>query len=161
MKKLQEELEVSQALADEVEDKFAQAEQQADVMKEAAAKANAKATALEKALGSAVTLTGTSEQQLRALAVIVEGREPSPEETLVALAALYGDRVVILRSAHSSAKESSSFRHGTKLWGLLRRLATDYRHRMLNERGVSLPPFHGHPRSRDNARGVFDVPTET
>lgn len=53
-------------------------------------------------------------------------RDPSPEQCLKLVGAMYPSRVVVLDSAFESAKGSVSFRQGRKLIGLLFKLATEY-----------------------------------
>lgn len=53
-------------------------------------------------------------------------QQPTPEDSLVLLDAIYGDRVVILESAFESSRESEAFRDGNKVLDLLCKLAGPY-----------------------------------
>lgn len=81
---------------------------------------------LKRQLGSA----NAGEQQLDVefIQVLSEAlyREPSPEQCLKLVGAMYPSRIVVLDSALESARDSASFRQGRKLIGLLFKLATEY-----------------------------------
>ena len=57
--------------------------------------------------------------------------QPTPEESLLCVTELYGDRVQVLASAWSSAKKLDYFVNGRRLLSLLMRLATSYIDSML------------------------------
>ena len=52
--------------------------------------------------------------------------DPSPEQCLMLVKAIYPSRIIVLDSALASARDSISFRQGRKLMGLLFKLATEY-----------------------------------
>jgi hypothetical protein len=53
-------------------------------------------------------------------------REPSPEQALLLIAALFPERVVVLREAMMSARRAAAFRKGRKLFDLLLKLVGPY-----------------------------------
>jgi hypothetical protein len=59
---------------------------------------------------------------------------PQPLECLEVIESLYGDRCIVLESAKESARDMDRFVYGRQLLDLLRRLATDYRSKLM-ERG--------------------------
>lgn len=65
-------------------------------------------------------------QPLRdAVSSLVEGN-PNPAQSLSIIQTLFPDRIVVLESAVSSARDSESFRNGGKAFTLLWKLANDY-----------------------------------
>lgn len=81
---------------------------------------------LKRQLGS----SSNSDQSLDAefIQILTRGlvQDPSPEECLNLVAAIYPSRITLLDSALSSARDSIAFKHGRKLLGLLFKLATEY-----------------------------------
>ncbi len=76
-------------------------------------------------------------QPLRdAVSALVEG-SPSLEQSLSIIQTLFPDRIVVLDSAVSSARESESFRYGKKAFDFLWKLATGYWPAMANGVGDS------------------------
>jgi hypothetical protein len=100
-------------------------EQERDEIAEALRKEQAKCLSLQTALGSKSS-AGAPEEQNRAALRAVLTATPTPVNCLRSLEMAFGDRVVVLPSAHTSATEASDFRYGTELWRLLQLLATDY-----------------------------------
>lgn len=92
--------------------------------------ARAKVVALGLALANRSDASNFSNAQRAALAAIAEGREPTPEQCLYALSAIYSDRIEILPEAYTSARERASFQQGRTLFTLLVKLATGYWQRM-------------------------------
>lgn len=56
---------------------------------------------------------------------------PSPLECLDVIETVHGDKCIVLETAKESAKEMRHFTHGRRLLDMLRRLATDYRSRLI------------------------------
>lgn len=71
------------------------------------------------------TKADLDEDQRLALRALVEERL-TPTACLRLLELLYGERVVVLDTAYTSADRSSDFRHSGKLFDLMRTLATGY-----------------------------------
>lgn len=92
--------------------------------------ARAKVVVLGLALTSRSDVSSFSDAQRTALATIAEGREPTPEQCLCALSAIYSDRIEILPEAYTSAQARESFQQGQILFTLLVKLATGYWQRM-------------------------------
>lgn len=84
-------------------------------------------SATQSKSASEVSADGLSEDVASAFRASLCGR-PSLEQALLIVGALYGDRVVILDTAHSSAKDSDrgGFQHGVKALEMLKALADDY-----------------------------------
>lgn len=65
------------------------------------------------------------------LQLACRSEQPSPSECLDAITQVYGDRCIVLDSALESAREMNRFIYGRKLLGMLRRLVTEYRDKLL------------------------------
>lgn len=57
--------------------------------------------------------------------------QPTPLDCLEAIESVYGDRCVVLESAKEAARNCQNFTYGRQLLDLLRRLATDYRSKLM------------------------------
>src|SRR5690606_12578034 len=99
--------------------------QEKDELAESLYKEQAKSTALHAALGAQrgakMGSPDAANEDRDALRSVVVGN-PTPAQCLRALGLIFGDRVIVLPSAHASAAEASDFRHGRELWDLLTRL---------------------------------------
>lgn len=87
------------------------------------------ASALEAQLSRVRTSRGASEEEATILRTALEHAlddNPTPEECLLVIEALFPARVVVLESAFKSARESASFRSGKDVLALLRTLAGPY-----------------------------------
>ena len=71
-----------------------------------------------------------------AMEATLEG-EPTLEQCLLAIVALYSDRVVVLPEAWKAARESKKFRKGAEAFRLLRKLATQYWEALQQSKGDS------------------------
>lgn len=65
-------------------------------------------------------------QPLREAFSALMAEDPTPEQSLTIIRTLFPDRIVVLDSALSSARESESFRYGKKAFDLLWKLANNY-----------------------------------
>lgn len=121
--KLEAELRDAQETCEHFDSECSLAQQQRD-------EARAKVATLGHALHSRAASACLSAMQREALAASIGAQDPTPEQCLLVLEALYVDRIVALHQAYESARERSSFRHGRKLLDLLIQLATQYWQRM-------------------------------
>jgi hypothetical protein len=76
----------------------------------------------QKVRAPAATMSG----DLRSAIEAALGERPTPQDCMLLVRGLYGNRVVVLESAITSAANSSEFKYGAKLVKLLRLLATSY-----------------------------------
>lgn len=81
--------------------------------------------------------SGISFESLRDAVRGLASKNPSLEQTLHLVRAMYPDRVTILESAYKSAKESATFKHRSRAFDLLWKLATVYRDAMHSGGGDS------------------------
>lgn len=81
---------------------------------------------LKRQLGSANSGDQLLNTELIQILSETLSHDPSPEQCLKLVEAIYPSRVVVLDSAFVSARDSISFRQGRKLIGLLFKLATEY-----------------------------------
>jgi len=66
---------------------------------------------------------------------VLERRHATPEQVLLAISALFPDRLAILPSAWKSVKRSNGFAEPQRAFELLRKLATDYWREMHGGKG--------------------------
>ena len=137
LQKVQADYEVSVRLLEE-EAALRQAdEQRLEEAVDAAWNANQRADRLQRALESQARAAagGLTPAQREALIAVVACSSSSPEQCLYVLECLHGERVEILDSAWSSARDAASFKHGDRLLRLLVTLVTDYWDRMADGGG--------------------------
>jgi hypothetical protein len=84
-------------------------------------------SAVQSRSADEISATSISEDVASAFRALLSDR-PSLEQVLVIVGALYSDRVVILDTAYSSARDSDrgGFQHGDKALDMLKALADDY-----------------------------------
>jgi len=81
---------------------------------------------LKRQLGSANSGEKLLDAELIQILSEALSHDPSPEQCLKLVEAIYPTRIVVLDSALISARDSISFRQGRKLIGLMFKLATEY-----------------------------------